>query len=98
MIHIRKDVDWSKVLAPEDVSYLNERIVAERWYPMATFERFGLAILEHLGGVTSHTVRLWGRLSAAQFAAREPRLVAPGDKRRARWVHQVTGLRLERAK
>jgi hypothetical protein len=79
MIRSRKDVDWSKVLAPEDLRYLNERIVAENWYPMATFERFGLAILERLGGVTDHTVRLWGRLSAAQFAAREPRLVAAGN-------------------
>jgi hypothetical protein len=26
------------------------------------------------------------------------RLVAPGDKRRARWAHQVTGVRLERLK
>jgi hypothetical protein len=79
MIRRRKDVDWARVLVPEDLRYLNERIASETWYPMATFERFGIAILEHMGGVTHHTVRVWGRLSAAQFAAREPRIVAAGD-------------------
>lgn len=79
MIRRRKDIDWSRFLVPEDLGFLNEKIVDERWYPMATFERFGNAILEQLGGVTNHTVRVWGRLSAAQFAAREPRIVAAAD-------------------
>jgi hypothetical protein len=79
MLRRRKDIDWSQVLEPEDLGYLVQRIDAEAWYPMATFERMGLAILSKIDGATLDGVRLWGHLSAHQFARDHADFVAPSD-------------------
>ncbi len=79
MLRRRKDVDWSRVLPPEDRRYLVQRIVGDDWYPMESFERLGLAILSKLEGATLDAVRLWGRFSAHQFASEHPSLIATGD-------------------
>jgi hypothetical protein len=79
MIRRAKNVDWDRVLPPGDLIYLRERIDADGWYPMATFERFGVAILSHIEETTLDAVRLWGAFSAAQFAREHPELIAPGD-------------------
>ena len=50
MLRRRKDVDWSEVLTPEDLPCLEQRIEADAWYPMESFERLGLAILSKLDG------------------------------------------------
>jgi hypothetical protein len=78
MMRGRKDVQWHRVLPAEDVAYLGQLIEPDDWYPMATFERFGIAILSELG-VTLDAVRSWGRFSASQYAAEHPDLVAPND-------------------
>jgi hypothetical protein len=44
-----------------------QTIKPDEWYPMETFERLGVAILDHLEGATLDAVRLWGRFSAQQF-------------------------------
>lgn len=79
MLRRRKDVAWEAVLAAEDLPYLTQRIEDERWYPMATFERLGLAILRKVEGATLDGVRMWGRFSAHQFARDHDGFVAPGD-------------------
>jgi hypothetical protein len=77
MIRRRKDVDWARKL-PEDIDYLKQQIDPDGWYPMETFERFGVAILSELG-VTLEAVRLWGRFSASQYSTEHADLVAPND-------------------
>ena len=63
MLRSRKDVNWSNSLAPEDVAFLSERIAADQWYPMESFERMGLAILAEIAGGDITAVKEWGRSS-----------------------------------
>jgi hypothetical protein len=77
MIKAHKQVDWG--LPVEDTRYLGERVDPDGWYPMATFERMGNAILKHIAGGQLIAVHHWGRLSAAQLRAAHPMLLAPGD-------------------
>lgn len=79
MIRRAKNVDWDRVLLPGDLIYLRERIDAGNWYPMETFERFGVAILSHIQETTLDAVRLWGAFSAAQFVREHPELIARGE-------------------
>lgn len=77
MIKAHKSIDWG--LPPEDMSYLDERIDKDGWYPMASFERMGNAILQHVAGGQMQAVYHWGRMSAAQLRAAHPMLLAEGD-------------------
>lgn len=79
MIRRSKDVDWRAVLPIEDWIYLESRIDADGWYPMASFERLGVAILSKIDGASLDAVRLWGGFSAHDFARRNPELIARGD-------------------
>lgn len=79
MLRRCKHVNWDRLLPAEDVIYLKQRIEADAWYPMTTFERFGVAILDNVEGATLEAVRLWGRFSANQYAAVHAELVAPRD-------------------
>jgi hypothetical protein len=79
MLRSQKTVDWSKHLAPEDVPYLQTHIDPGQWYPMATFERMGNAILSTVTRGELFPVQLWGRYSAAQLRAANPMLLAPND-------------------
>src|SRR5678815_451656 len=79
MLRSQKTVDWSKHLAPEDVPYLQTHIDPGQWYPMATFERMGNAILSTVTRGELFPVQLWGRYSAAQLRAANPMLLEPND-------------------
>lgn len=79
MIRSRKNIDWAKVLPPEDLAYTRGLIQPDEWYPMETFERLGDAILSHVPGATLESVRLWGRYSANVYANEHPDLVVQGD-------------------
>jgi len=79
MLRRQKGVDWSEHLAPEDLPYLSTTIDPGAWYPMASFERLGNAILRVVANGELLPVRLWGRYSADQLRADKPSLVAPGD-------------------
>ena len=79
MIRGNKRVDWSKLLAPEDLALAAGRVDPAAWYPMASFERMGDAILQMVAGGSLDAVRLWGRFSVDQLAAAQPQLVAHGD-------------------
>ena len=78
MIRRRKNVDWEAILPPEDILYVWQQIKPDEWYPMETFERLGIAILDHLEGATLDAVRLWGRFSAQQFEG-DSEIVVPGE-------------------
>src|SRR4051794_8001247 len=79
MIRRRKDVQWETRLPPEDIAYLKQVIGPDDWYPMETFERFGVAILSELDGANLEAVRFWGRYSATQYSVEYPDLIAPND-------------------
>ena len=79
MLRRHKGVDWSQHLKPEDLPYLSTSIDPAEWYPMASFERLGNAILRIIAHGDLFPVRLWGRYSADQLRADQPSLVAAGD-------------------
>jgi hypothetical protein len=79
MIRRRKDVDWMGALKVDDLALVQQRIDPQVWYPMASFERLGLAILANFDGAGFEAVRLWGSFSANHFAQAHPTLVAPND-------------------
>ena len=79
MLKAHKGVEWETILAPDDLPYLKQQIDTTAWYPMATFERMGNAILRFVAGEKLLPVQLWGRFSAAQLRAAHPMLLAPRD-------------------
>jgi len=79
MLRSKKDVDWSRYLSPQDLAYLVERISSDEWYPMATFERMGVAILAEIAMGDVGLVRQWGRLQIDWLCQVHPNLVAPND-------------------
>jgi len=81
MLRSRKDVDWTRRLEPADLPYLAVRIDPEAWYPMDTFSRFGLAILDEIALGDPFLARAWGRMSADQLVSLEPSILVAGDPR-----------------
>lgn len=79
MMRGKKDVDWSMLLRPEDLAFLQSRVSLTEWYPMETFERFGNAILAEVALGKLDAVRMWGRFSVDALVAANPNLVAAGD-------------------
>lgn len=79
MLKAHKAVEWSACLQPSDLRYLDQQIDITAWYPMETFERMGNAILRFVARDQLLPVQLWGRLSAAQMRATNPKLLAPDD-------------------
>jgi hypothetical protein len=81
MLRSYKTADWSRLLRPEDTSYLVRRIEPDDWYPMESFERMGLAILDEIAHGELETVRAFGRVSIEWLCQRYPKLLAKGDPR-----------------
>jgi hypothetical protein len=79
MLRACKSVDFRASLAADDLPFLETKIDPNAWYPMATFERFGNAILTFVANREMLPVQLWGRYSAAQLAKLHPMLVAPNE-------------------
>jgi hypothetical protein len=79
MMRRAKNIEWERALPEGDLVYLRERIQADAWYPMETFERLGVAILRHVEEATLDAVRLWGTFSAGQFAGEHTELIARAD-------------------
>jgi hypothetical protein len=79
MLKAHKGIEWNAFLAPDDLQYLQMQIDTTAWYPMATFEHMGNAILKFVAGDKLLPVQLWGRFSAAQLRAAHPMLLAPND-------------------
>lgn len=79
MIRAHKQVDWAKHLRPEDLAFVHARIDLAGWYPMATFERMGNAILAEVAQGELMAVRMWGRFSVDVLRSANPVLVVAGD-------------------
>jgi hypothetical protein len=77
MIRGNKGIDWG--LSDDDAAYLAMRIDLGGWYPMATFERMGNAILKHVANSDMAAVRMWGRFSVDALTHAQPALLAAGD-------------------
>lgn len=92
MIRRRKDVDWTGQLRVEDLALVQQHISPDTWYPMASFERLGLAILGNFEGAGLDAVRLWGSYSAHQFVRDHAVLLADGDP-----VETMMRLKVQRA-
>ena len=81
MIRSAKHVRWEERLPPQDLAWLSQRIDGTGWYPMETYERMGLAILDEIAHGDLEAAREWGRRTidelresdAELFAARDPR-------------------------
>lgn len=73
--------DWQRVLPPDVVSVVSARAELDQWYPMATFEQLGLAILEHVVRGELDAIRLWGRETLKVVLPHFPDLTAAGDPR-----------------
>lgn len=78
---MRKDVDWSRLLAPSDLSFLVQKIERTGWYPMESFERMGLAILSEITGGDVEPARAWGSVSVDGISLLHPELIVTGDVR-----------------
>ena len=79
MLRAQKDTDWSRYLEPEDLAFLGQRIDPEGWYPMASFERMGVAILAEVARGELELVREWGRTQTEWISQTQAGLLAPGD-------------------
>jgi hypothetical protein len=81
MLRGEKGADWSPYLYPEDLAYLSKKIDEKEWYPMETFERFGIAILKVIARGQLEGVRMWGGFQVAGVLKLFPELLAPGEPR-----------------
>jgi CheY-like chemotaxis protein len=68
------DAHESPLLKSEDLGFLTERLDPMAWYPMESFERFGVLLLEQLVGTETDSIRLWGRSQIARMVRRFPQL------------------------
>ena len=92
MIRRRKDIDWMQTLRVEDSALVQQRIDPDAWYPMSSFERLGIAILQNFEGAGLDAVRMWGTFSAHQFVREHPGVVAPKDP-----IETLMRLKVQRA-
>jgi len=80
MLRAKKDVDWSRHLTEVDLLFLSQRIEPSGWYPMETFERMGLAILDEITSDLG-VVQAWGRAQIDGLSRTHTNLIVPGDAR-----------------
>jgi hypothetical protein len=81
MLRSKKGVDWSYYLQAEDLPYLADPIHPDGWYPMDTFARFGLAILDEIAQGDTFLARAWGRGSLDHLVTVHEGLLVEGDPR-----------------
>jgi uncharacterized protein (TIGR02265 family) len=81
MIRGNKAVDWDRYLQPEDHEFLGATIDLEGWYPMETFERYGVGIVREVARGQLAAVQMWGRFQVDAVCRAFPALVASGDPR-----------------
>lgn len=89
MLRAHRDKSWRRYLQPADLPFLEQTIDPAAWYPMETFERFGIAILHAVAGGDLELVRQWGRASAAHVAGTVEHVVVPDDPRESLMRFQV---------
>ncbi len=80
-------------LGPSERGFFGQRLEPMAWYPMESFERMGLALLQLLVGTETDAIRLWGRSMIGGMLAQFPRLKREGGPREA--VLEAQGLMKE---
>ncbi len=81
LIRSRKDIDWSRHLEPADFEFLQGRVDDDGWYPIATFERYGLGILIAVADSSATTVRTWGQHQVDAMLRLQPGILEAGQPR-----------------
>ena len=81
IIRAHGEVAWSEHLPAGDLPWLERRIELQEWYPMATYERMGLAILDQVAEGDFDLIHRWGRDTVDLMQKVEPYLIAEGDPR-----------------
>ncbi|MFZ5445081.1 MAG: DUF2378 family protein [Myxococcota bacterium] len=81
---------WREVLDPADLPLVDARVEPDQWYPMDTFGRLGLVILEHVVGRERDAVRLWGRTQVQTLLGFFPDLAVQGDPEQTLLRFQAT--------
>jgi len=89
MMRARKKTVWSECLLPEDLAYLSQQIDLDGWYPMDTYERMGLALLEEISANDLEHVRYWGRHTVEGLRDAYPDLFAETDIRETLMRYQT---------
>jgi len=79
MLKSRKDIDWTRYLSPQDLTFLEQKILGTEWYPMAPFERIATALFKEVAHNNVETVRLWGRIQAEEVSRAYDSLVCKGN-------------------
>lgn len=79
MVKSCRHVDWSTHLTQEDLTIISERIEPDGWYPLETFERMGLGVLQEIAGGDMHAVYTWGKDYMVDLFRVHEGLVAEGD-------------------
>ena len=89
MLRARKDVYWPNHFTKEDLPFLTQRIQPDAWYPMTTFERMGVAILQIIAQGDLETVKAFGSASVDWLLEQHPTLLSKGDPRESIMRFQV---------
>ncbi len=77
----RQRATTSAQLRDADRRYLDDQIEPVSWYPMDTFERLGLAILECFAGDVTEPIRMFGRYQIGGILKQFPELLVPNHPR-----------------
>lgn len=77
----RQRATESARLADEDRGFFDSKIDPMQWYPMETFERLGLAILDCFVSNATEPIRMFGRFQINGMVAQFPELVVPKHPR-----------------
>ena len=81
MIRSNKQLPFDGYLEPVDRALLAQPVDEDGWYPMETFERLGIAIVQEVARGQLPAVRMWGRFQVQQIVRAHPTLVAARDAR-----------------
>lgn len=79
MVKSFKGAAIGQYLGDDEKRHLAMTIAPDDWYPMAVFEKLGIAILATVARGELFPVQLWGRYSAQQLHKNYPQLLEPGQ-------------------
>lgn len=81
IIRAFKEIAWGQHLLEEDLIWLSQKIEDDLWYPMESYERMALAIMDKIAGGSFSLIRRWGRDSVAVLHEKHPHMIAEDDPR-----------------
>jgi hypothetical protein len=81
MLRAHRGRTLQEFLLPQDLTYLDQAIDLEAWYPMDSFERLGVAIFQAIAEGDLGLVRDWGRASVVRVVGANEHVLVRGDPR-----------------